>query len=73
MKTAHHVTIQCICILVRKCSADWWLGFKAGWADVSGLQVLNGDKKALITNKADAGSWLQAELTWNPLLGHCPF
>lgn len=73
MKTAHHVTIQCICISVIKCS-DWlvfeWLGFQVGRVDVSGLQVLNGDKEVLLSHKADAGSWLQAELTWKLLLGH---
>lgn len=40
---------------------------------MSDLQVLNGDKETLISHKADASSWLQAELTWKPLLGHCPF
>lgn len=76
MRTAHHVTIHCVCILIIKRSNQLvfeWLGFEAGWVDVSGLQVLNGDKEALISHKADAGSWLQAEPTWKLLLGHCPF
>lgn len=50
-ETAHLVTIRCVFVvpLIKRrqlTGFDWfeeWLGFKAGWADVSDLQVLTGD------------------------------